>query len=152
MESVGSVFTNKYAEGNIGRRYYGGCDVIDEMESLCKDRALKAFRLDPKDWGVNVQPLSGSPANLAVYMGLLEPHDKLLGMRLSSGGHLTHGFYNGQKKISASAIFYSSLLYDINEETGLIDYDELEKLAKMYSPRLIIAGASCYSRFVFLSA
>ncbi|KAK2197363.1 bifunctional Serine hydroxymethyltransferase/Pyridoxal phosphate-dependent transferase [Babesia duncani] len=148
MEIVGSQMTNKYAEGYPGRRYYGGCDVIDEAEKLCIKRALEAFKLDSNEWGVNVQALSGSPANLAVYVALLQPHDKILGMALSAGGHLTHGFYNCQKKISASTIFFSSLQYGLDPETGLIDYDQLEKLAKLYYPQIIIAGASCYSRYI----
>ncbi|ORM39711.1 Serine hydroxymethyltransferase 2 [Babesia sp. Xinjiang] len=147
LEALGSVFTNKYSEGYPGRRYYGGCDVIDKVERLCIKRALQAFNLNPEEWGVNVQPLSGSPANLEVYVALLQPHDKIMGLRLSSGGHLTHGFHVGQKKISASAVFYTPLLYDVDKETGLLDYDEIEKLAKAYNPRLIIAGASCYSRY-----
>ncbi|EDO06945.1 putative serine hydroxymethyltransferase 5 [Babesia bovis T2Bo] len=147
LEALGSVFTNKYSEGYPGRRYYGGCDVVDKLERLCISRALRAFNLNPDEWGVNVQPLSGSPANLEVYMGLLQPHDKIMGLRLASGGHLTHGFYVGQKKISATAVFYTSLQYDVNKETGLLDYDDMERLAKAYCPKLIIAGASCYSRY-----
>ncbi|CDR95737.1 serine hydroxymethyltransferase, putative [Babesia bigemina] len=147
MEATGSAFTNKYAEGYPGRRYYGGCEVIDKMETLCIQRALKAFHLDEEEWGVNVQPLSGSPANMEVYVALLEPHDKIMGLRLASGGHLTHGFHVGKRKISASSIMFTPLLYDIDQKTGLLDYDQLEALAKAYSPRLIIAGASCYSRY-----
>ncbi|KAK1442018.1 serine hydroxymethyltransferase [Babesia gibsoni] len=147
MQAMGSVFTNKYAEGYPGRRYYGGCDVVDKVESLCIQRALEAFNLDPNDWGVNVQPLSGTPANMAVYMGLLSPHDKIMGLRLSSGGHLTHGYHVGQKKISASSVYYSSLLYDVDKETGFLDYDKMEELAKAFCPKLIIAGASCYTRY-----
>nr|BAN65329.1 serine hydroxymethyltransferase, putative [Babesia bovis] len=147
LEALGSVFTNKYSEGYPGRRYYGGCDVVDKLERLCISRALRAFNLNPDEWGVNVQPLSGSPANLEVYMGLLQPHDKIMGLRLASRGHLTHGFYVGQKKISATAVFYTSLQYDVNKETGLLDYDDMERLAKAYCPKLIIAGASCYSRY-----
>ncbi|GFE53783.1 serine hydroxymethyltransferase [Babesia ovis] len=147
LEALGSIFTNKYSEGYPGRRYYGGCDVVDKMERLCIKRALDVFKLNPDEWGVNVQPLSGSPANLEVYMALLQPHDKIMGLRLSSGGHLTHGFYAGQKKISATAIMYTSLQYEVNQETGLLDYDDMEKLARAYNPRLIIVGASCYSRY-----
>ncbi|KAK1934866.1 putative serine hydroxymethyltransferase [Babesia divergens] len=147
LEALGSVFTNKYSEGYPGRRYYGGCDVVDKVELLCQKRLLAAFNLDKDEWGVNVQPLSGTPANMEVYMGLLSPHDKIMGLRLSSGGHLTHGFHAGQKKISASAHFYTPLLYDVDKQTGLLDYDKIEELARSYSPKLIVAGASCYTRY-----
>ena len=100
MECLGSVLTNKYSEGLPGARYYGGCEVVDEIETLCQERALQAFRLSPEEWGVNVQPYSGSPANLAVYNALLKPHDRIMGLDLPSGGHLTHGFYTDKKKIS----------------------------------------------------
>ncbi|UVC49414.1 serine hydroxymethyltransferase [Theileria orientalis] len=148
LEALGSVFTNKYSEGYPGRRYYGGCKHIDELETLCMKRCLQVFGLSEEEWGVNVQALSGSPANLAVYCALLEPHDKLMGLSLMSGGHLTHGYYIGKKKISASSIFFSPLSYTLDQETGLIDYKELEKLAKLYCPRLIIAGASTYTRYI----
>ncbi|BAM38882.1 serine hydroxymethyltransferase [Theileria orientalis strain Shintoku] len=148
LEALGSVFTNKYSEGYPGRRYYGGCKHVDELETLCMQRCLQVFGLPEEDWGVNVQALSGSPANFAVYCALLEPHDKLMGLSLMGGGHLTHGYYIGKKKISASSIFFSPLSYTLDPETGLIDYKELEKLAKLYCPRLIIAGASTYTRHI----
>ena len=145
MECVGSILTNKYSEGQVGNRYYGGCETIDKIEQLCITRALNTFRLDEKHWGVNVQAYSGSPANLAVYNALLNPHDRIMGLGLPSGGHLTHGFYTNKKKISATSIFYESLPYKINK-SGYIDYDNLEEMAKIFNPKLIICGASAYPR------
>ena len=145
MECLGSVLTNKYSEGQINQRYYGGCEYIDSIEKLCIDRALKVYRLDDTKWGVNVQPYSGSPANMAVYTALLNPHDRIMGLDLPSGGHLTHGFYTNKKKISATSIFFESMPYKINHE-GYIDYDNLKELAITYNPKLIICGASAYPR------
>jgi glycine hydroxymethyltransferase len=145
MECLGSILTNKYSEGLPNSRYYGGCQVIDEIESLCQERAINAFDLNKKEWGVNVQPYSGSPANLAAYNGLLKPHDRLMGLDLPSGGHLTHGFFTDKKKISATSVFYESLPYTIKED-GYIDYDNLEKLARIFKPKLLICGASAYPR------
>ena len=153
MECLGSVLTNKYAEGYPGSRYYGGCEIVDKVEQLCQNRALNLFELtklnktQPKDeqWGVNVQPYSGSIANMAVYNGLLNPHDRIMGLGLPSGGHLTHGFYTQKKKVSATSIFYESFPYGVNED-GYIDYDKLEEIALIYKPRLIICGYSAYSR------
>ncbi len=145
LDCLGSILTNKYAEGLPGRRYYGGNEIIDKIENLCINRALKAYELDPSVWGCNVQPYSGSVANLAVYLGLLKPHDRIMGLDLPSGGHLTHGFMTAKKRISSTSVYYESIPYRVNEN-GLIDYDELEILADAVKPRLIICGASAYSR------
>ena len=145
MECLGSVLTNKYSEGQIGARYYGGCEHIDEVEQLCKERALAAYSLNCNEWRVNVQPYSGSPANMAVYLGLLKPHDRIMGLDLPSGGHLTHGFYTGKKKISATSIVFESFPYKVNTD-GYIDYDSLERTARDYKPQMIICGASAYPR------
>ncbi|MFW6307767.1 MAG: serine hydroxymethyltransferase [Campylobacterales bacterium] len=136
MEVVGSVFTNKYAEGYPHKRYYGGCEVVDKAEDLAIERAKKLFGCEY----ANVQPHSGSQANAAVYAALLKPYDKLLGMSLNDGGHLTHGSiasFTGQN--------YKSFSYGVNSD-GLIDYDELENIAKIVKPKIIVCGFSAYSR------
>merc|ERR1712226_1474112 len=148
MECLGSALTNKYSEGQPNARYYGGNEVIDKIENLCKERALEAFGLGEKEWGVNVQPYSGSPANFAVYTALLEPHSRIMGLDLPSGGHLTHGFYTAKKKISATSVYFESFPYKVHPETGLIDFDELRKNALVFRPSLIVCGASAYPRIM----
>ena len=137
MEAAGSVLTNKYAEGYPGKRYYGGCEVVDEIEQLAIDRAKTLFGAAY----VNVQPHSGSQANTAVFAACLKPGDKILGFDLSHGGHLTHG-----SPVNFSGKLYNPVFYGVKEEDGLIDYDAMEAIAKEEQPKLIIAGASAYSR------
>ena len=137
MEAQGSVLTNKYAEGYPGKRYYGGCEHVDEAETLAIERAKTLFGADY----ANVQPHSGSQANAAACMALLQPGDRLMGMSLADGGHLTHG-----TKVNFSGRLYDAVQYGINHDTGLIDYDELAEMAKAQRPRMIIAGFSAYSR------
>lgn len=137
MDVCGSVLTNKYAEGYPGKRYYGGCGVVDEIENLAIERAKKLFNAEY----VNVQPHSGSQANTAVFSVCLNPGDKILGFDLAHGGHLTHG-----SPVNFSGKIYKSIFYGVEKETGLIDYKQVEKLAMLEKPKLIIAGASAYSR------
>lgn len=139
MEAQGSSLTNKYAEGYPGKRYYGGCEYVDKAEQLAMDRAKQLFGADY----ANVQPHSGSQANAAVYLALLQPGDTILGMSLAHGGHLTHG-----SKVSASGKIYNSVSYGLNVDTGEIDYDEVERLAKEHQPKMVVAGFSAYSRIV----
>ncbi|PFH60726.1 hypothetical protein XA68_10482 [Ophiocordyceps unilateralis] len=148
LDALGSVMQNKYSEGYPGARYYGGNEFIDESERLCQRRALEAFDLDPKKWGVNVQALSGAPANLYVFSALMNTHDRLMGLDLSHGGHLSHGYQTPTKKISFISKYFETLPYRLDESTGLIDYDMLEKLALLYRPKIIVAGASAYSRLI----
>lgn len=145
-EALGSCLTNKYSEGQVGKRYYGGNEYIDEIERICMERALSLFGLDPSEWGVNVQPYSGSPANFAAYTALLQPHDRIMGLDLPSGGHLTHGFQTPKKKVSATSVYFESMPYVVNPTTGLVDYDDMERRAKMFMPKLLIAGGSAYTR------
>lgn len=145
LHALGSVFTNKYAEGYPGRRYYGGNSVVDALERLCQERALELFGLSAKKWHVNVQPLSGSPANVAVYTALL-PHDgtgKIMGMTLAHGGHLTHGH-----GVSASGKFWKQVPYGVARETELLDYDELMVIAKRERPHIVVAGFTAYPRII----
>ncbi|KAI7821480.1 serine hydroxymethyltransferase [Kickxella alabastrina] len=148
MDALGSVMQNKYSEGYPGARYYGGNEFIDQSESLCQKRALETFHLDENQWGVNVQSLSGAPANLYVYGALMKPHDRLMGLDLPHGGHLSHGFQTPTKRVSYSSVYFETLPYQCNEETGIIDYDALEKSAKLFRPKIIVAGASAYARTI----
>lgn len=143
LEAQGSVFTNKYAEGYPNRRYYGGCEYADEVETLAIKRAQELFGAEH----VNVQPHSGSQANMAVYFSFLKPGDTILGMSLNHGGHLSHG-----TSVSFSGILFKGVTYGVNKETGYIDYDEAKRLAGEHRPRMIIAGASAYSRILDFKA
>lgn len=143
LEAQGSIFTNKYAEGYPEKRYYGGCEYADIVESLAIKRAKELFGAEH----VNVQPHSGTQANMAVYFSFLKPGDKILGMSLSHGGHLSHG-----ASVNFSGIFYKTFFYGVDKNTGLIDYDEVRKLAKKHKPKMILAGASAYSRIIDFKA
>ena len=139
LEIVGSVLTNKYAEGYPGKRYYGGCDAVDEVENIAKDRLKKLFNADY----TNVQPHSGSQANMAVYLTMLNPGDTVMGLDLAHGGHLTHG-----SKVNFSGKLYNFVSYGLNKETGRIDFSNVKEIAKKYKPKLIICGGSAYPRFI----
>lgn len=147
-DALGSCLANKYSEGYPGARYYAGNEYIDQIELLCQKRALEVYGLDPEQWGVNVQSLSGSPANFAIYTALIGPHGRIMGLNLSDGGHLSHGFFSPAKKVSASSLFFESLPYRVDHKTGLIDYDSLEENAALFRPQIIVAGISCYSRWL----
>ncbi|KAF8431860.1 serine hydroxymethyltransferase [Terfezia claveryi] len=148
FDALGSPMSNKYSEGYPGARYYGGNQHIDSIEKLCQTRALKAFGLNNEEWGVNVQCLSGSPANLQVYQAIMKPHDRLMGLDLPHGGHLSHGYQTDSKKISAVSTYFETMPYRVNLETGIIDYDMLEKTAILYRPKTIVAGTSAYCRLI----
>jgi len=137
MEAMGSVMTNKYAEGYPGHRYYGGCEIVDQSENIARDRLKKLFGAEY----ANVQPHSGAQANMCVFMACLKAGDKFLGLNLSHGGHLSHG-----SPVNFSGLMFHALEYNLNEQTGRVDYDQLEQVARAERPKLIIAGASAYSR------
>jgi glycine hydroxymethyltransferase len=139
LEAQGSVFTNKYAEGYPGKRYYGGCEYADIVESLAIDRAKELFGADH----VNVQPHSGTQANMAAYFSVLKPGDRILGLSLNHGGHLSHG-----AQVNFSGLIYKTYFYGVEKKTGLIDYDKVRKLAKRHKPKMLLAGASAYSRII----
>jgi glycine hydroxymethyltransferase len=139
LEAQGSVFTNKYAEGYPGKRYYGGCEYADIVENLAIERARELFGVEH----VNVQPHSGSQANMAVYFSVLKAGDRILGLSLDHGGHLSHGF-----KINFSGMLYKTYFYGVDKKTGMIDYDNVRSLAKKHKPKLLLAGASAYSRII----
>ncbi|YCI27153.1 serine hydroxymethyltransferase [Paenibacillus sp. Z6-24] len=143
MEAMGSVLTNKYAEGYPGKRYYGGCEHVDIVENIARDRAKELFGAEH----VNVQPHSGAQANMAVYLAALKPGDTVLGMNLAHGGHLTHG-----SPVNASGLLYNFVAYGVREDNFLIDYDEVRKAAFKHRPRLIVAGASAYPRTIDFEA
>ncbi len=143
LQAMGSHLTNKYAEGYPGRRYYGGCEFVDKVENLAIDRAKKIFGADH----VNVQPHSGSNANFGVYFAVLRPGDKILGMDLSHGGHLTHG-----SPVNMSGSYFNVVFYGVNKETETIDYDQVREIAKEERPKLIVAGASAYARIIDFKA
>jgi len=139
LEAAGSVLTNKYAEGYPNRRYYGGCEYIDVVESIAIQRAKELFGAE----GANVQPHSGTQANFGVYFATMNPGDTLLGMDLNAGGHLSHG-----SPVSVTGKYFNAVHYSVDKETELIDYNQLEDLAREYKPKVIVAGASCYPRFI----
>ncbi|GAB4517988.1 MAG: hypothetical protein Kow0047_29630 [Anaerolineae bacterium] len=139
LAAMGSVLTNKYAEGKPGRRYYGGCEFVDMVEQLAIDRALKLFGAEH----ANVQPHAGAQANAAAYLAVLKPGDTVLAMKLDHGGHLTHGSH-----LNSSGMLYNFVHYGVHPETEMIDYDEVARLAEQHRPKLIVAGASAYPRII----
>jgi glycine hydroxymethyltransferase len=145
-EAVGSILMHKYSEGQAGKRYYQGNRVIDEIEMLCQERALKAFGLDSEEWGVNVQALSGSPANLAVYFALLEPGERIMSMYLPDGGHLSHGWQYGGKKVTLVSKIWKVSFYHVDPKTQVFDYDRILEQAEEVRPRLLISGGTAYPR------
>lgn len=143
LEALGSALTDKYGEGYPGRRYYRGTCVVDDVESLTQKRALELFQLDPKKWSVNVQPLSGSPANFAVYSALVPPGGKIMGMTLSHGGHLTHG-----QSVSMTGRFWTQVPYGVSKDTERLDYDKIKIAAVEGKPHIIVAGFTAYAHIV----
>ncbi len=143
LEALGSELTNKYAEGYSSHRYYGGNEIVDKIENLCKERALKAFKLSKNNWGVNVQPLSGSPANVAVYLALVPTGEKIMGMTLTDGGHLTHGH-----KVSVTGKVWQQIPYGVDPKTEQLDYEDIAQIAKKAKPKIIVAGFTAYPRKV----
>lgn len=148
FDALGTPMCNKYSEGYPGARYYGGNEQIDKMEILCQERALNAFNVTSDKWGVNVQTLSGSPANLQVYQAIMKPHERLMGLDLPHGGHLSHGYQTDSRKISAVSTYFETMPYRVNLDTGLIDYEMLEKTAVLYRPKVLVAGTSAYCRLI----
>ncbi|SCU79077.1 LAME_0A07118g1_1 [Lachancea meyersii CBS 8951] len=148
FDALGTPMCNKYSEGYPGARYYGGNEQIDKMELLCQQRALDAFGVSQDKWGVNVQTLSGSPANLQVYQALMKPHERLMGLHLPDGGHLSHGYQTETRKISAVSTYFESFPYRVDPATGIIDYDTLEQNAILYRPKILVAGTSAYCRLI----
>lgn len=142
-EAAGSILCNKYSEGYPGARYYAGQINIDQIEELAKDRALKMFGIDEKKWHVNVQPYSGSPANLAIYSSVLKPGDKILGMKLDQGGHITHGL-----PLSLGGRIFKFSFYGVDPKTEMLDYDDIKKIAMREKPKMIVCGATAYSRII----
>jgi len=146
MKAVGSVLMNKYAEGDPGRRYYQGNQIVDEVERLCETRVLEAFALESGEWQANVQPHSGCEANLVVYNAMLKPGDKIMAMYLPDGGHLSHGWHMEEKKVTLVSKIFDVHFYHVEKDTRVFDYDKLEKQAKKIKPKLIITGGTAYPR------
>lgn len=144
--AVGSVLMHKYSEGQAHKRYYQGNEFIDEIESLAKKRALELFKLSPKTWDANVQALSGAPANLAIYNALLDPKDKILSLYLPDGGHLSHGWHLGERKVTLISKIYDISFYKVDPKTGLLDYKAIEKQAIKLQPMMIVSGGTAYPR------
>jgi glycine hydroxymethyltransferase len=145
-EAVGSVLMHKYAEGQPGKRYYQGMNVVDEIEKICEQNALEAFGLNPAEWAVNVQAYSGTPANLAVYNAILEPGDKIMSMFLPDGGHLSHGWEYAGKKVTFVSKIWDVQFYHVESDSRVFDYDKIEKQALEFKPKLIISGGTAYPR------
>ncbi|MBI2097805.1 MAG: serine hydroxymethyltransferase [Candidatus Vogelbacteria bacterium] len=143
LAALGSELTNKYAEGYAKYRYYGGNEILDKIEDLCQQRALKLYKLQAKNWSVNVQPLSGSPANLAVYFALMPLGGKIMGLALDHGGHLTHGH-----KVSITGKFWTPVYYGVSRQTERLDYDEIAAIARREQPQIIVTGYTAYSRII----